>query len=280
MLWSQSRIDPVYAVIRREVLQRTALVRDILGADDILALELSLIGPFHFVAEPLAFRRAHPRRNAQERLVRIDPTRRHVHFAFTRRCVTYVRLVMSAPLGALDRIFLILDILRFFADRQLRRRSRDVVNRLQAFFAPASAAASRFVDGELRLKAFRRLARTASWGEFEGFLANLPTTAPPEIWKVAARELASNWGDDGAAVLRAWLFDWAECRRFAAVAIMKEDPRRWMEVLSKRHKIEPISTIRRLIEAAIVDDAPLRDGAENSVPLPNGRQELIQATEA
>ncbi len=51
-------IDPIYSMLRRSALERSRLLLRELPCDQILAVELSLLGPFGHVPEELAFRRA------------------------------------------------------------------------------------------------------------------------------------------------------------------------------------------------------------------------------
>ncbi len=60
MLWSfyagDAVYEPIYSMMRREILERTALIRMMARADAMLAAELSLIGRFHHVPKCLAHR--------------------------------------------------------------------------------------------------------------------------------------------------------------------------------------------------------------------------------
>lgn len=53
-------IDPMYSMMRRSALERTGLVRPIRLSDQLLAVELSLLGPYGHIGRPLAVRQ-HPR---------------------------------------------------------------------------------------------------------------------------------------------------------------------------------------------------------------------------
>ncbi|MBW8017913.1 MAG: glycosyltransferase family 2 protein [Planctomycetes bacterium] len=60
MLWTfhagDATYEPLYALMRRDVLENTALIRMMVKADRILAAELSLLGPFIQLEECLAHR--------------------------------------------------------------------------------------------------------------------------------------------------------------------------------------------------------------------------------
>ncbi len=80
MLWffhaGDRKYDPVYSMIRRDVLGRTQLIRMMDRADQMLAAELSLLGPFAHVPQCLAHRRKSYRhlRNKPMLMRRYDET--------------------------------------------------------------------------------------------------------------------------------------------------------------------------------------------------------------
>ena len=53
-------VNIIYGLIRTEVIQKTALIGDFIGADPIFVAELSLHGKFQEIPEHLFFRRMHP----------------------------------------------------------------------------------------------------------------------------------------------------------------------------------------------------------------------------
>ena len=57
--------DPIYGVIRRDVLRRTGLLGPYAGSDRVTLGELALYGRFHCVDEPLFFRRIHPAQSSR-----------------------------------------------------------------------------------------------------------------------------------------------------------------------------------------------------------------------
>jgi glycosyltransferase involved in cell wall biosynthesis len=50
----------IYGLIRRSALERTAVMPSYFGGDKIVLAELSLIGRYHLLSEPLFYRRCHP----------------------------------------------------------------------------------------------------------------------------------------------------------------------------------------------------------------------------
>ncbi|MHC4113879.1 MAG: glycosyltransferase family 2 protein [Planctomycetota bacterium] len=253
MLWSTSRIDPVYAVVRTEALKRTGLMRNILGTDAILAVELSLIGPFHFIPKPMVFRRSHQMRDCDERLQRIDPRGRFTHLAFSRRCIEYVRLTKRSPLTYAQRFYLILNIICFYLNFQVRRHLKAFWQRLVILKSPDRIAASRFAYKSLRVKAFSRFARRASWPELSRFLADLSASAPIPLWCRAAKLLAHRPEKEAQQVLAEWLQDKTECRRLAAALAMAEEPARWAYLLRSRLDIEESTRVRNLLKITIAN---------------------------
>jgi len=121
MMWSRSSIDPTYAVIRRSALLQTGLISTLLGADNILAAELSLLGPFGHIPEHLSFRTAQPRTD-KERVARIEPQTKTTHLEFTRSCLEFARIITNAKLNPAEQVLLLLDLMFFFVRCQVHRR--------------------------------------------------------------------------------------------------------------------------------------------------------------
>jgi glycosyltransferase involved in cell wall biosynthesis len=60
-VWEQlGLVNIIYGLIRSEVIQKTALIGDFIGADPLFVSELSLHGKFQEIPEHLFFRRIHP----------------------------------------------------------------------------------------------------------------------------------------------------------------------------------------------------------------------------
>jgi len=121
MLWSRSSIDLTYAVVRRRALLETSLISTLLGADDILAAELSLAGRFAHINERISFRTAQPRAD-EERMDRIEPSPKSTRCQFTRACIEYARIIKRAKLKVSERTMLLIDLAAFFSCAQIRRR--------------------------------------------------------------------------------------------------------------------------------------------------------------
>ena len=50
----------IYGLIRRSALERTSVMPSYFGGDKIVLAQLSLIGRYHLLSEPLFYRRCHP----------------------------------------------------------------------------------------------------------------------------------------------------------------------------------------------------------------------------
>ncbi len=122
IMWCHSLIDPTYAVIRRSALEKTSLITNLLQADDILAVELSLLGRFGHIRRYLSYRRAQPK-TAKERMDRIEPSPETIRLQFTRMCLEYWRIVKeSRRLNIIEKILLLVDLVVYFTCVQIRRR--------------------------------------------------------------------------------------------------------------------------------------------------------------
>jgi glycosyltransferase involved in cell wall biosynthesis len=99
--------EPLYSLIRRDVLANTALIRMMVKADRILAAELSLIGPFIQLEECLAHRWK-PKGvtvHSEKYLKRYRPDRsEELQSSPWRQFRALVSLVLEAPLSASQKL--------------------------------------------------------------------------------------------------------------------------------------------------------------------------------
>jgi len=123
IMWTRSLIDPTYAVVRRSALSRTRLISTLLQADDILAAELSLLGPFGHIPEYLSFRIAQVKTN-EERMARIELQPKTMRLEFSKLCLEYSRIIRGAKLNLnpIEKALLLVDLANFFICCQIRRR--------------------------------------------------------------------------------------------------------------------------------------------------------------
>lgn len=112
MLWFLQAgvgVDPIYSMLRRDALTRTALLPVSVWTDRSLALELSMLGPFCHVDEVLAVRR-NAREPADVRLSRYHPQLRPIGATSARlapRWTMYrdlAKVVWSSELDPLERV--------------------------------------------------------------------------------------------------------------------------------------------------------------------------------
>lgn len=82
---SRYYLDPIYSLIRRAELMKTNLLRPMIGTDEILAAELSLLGPWCHVPECLAFRRNPPAMTLLEVGKRYHPAMKSKRFWMLRQ---------------------------------------------------------------------------------------------------------------------------------------------------------------------------------------------------
>jgi glycosyltransferase involved in cell wall biosynthesis len=126
-------IEPIYGLMRLEVLRRTPLLGQFPDSDRVLVAELALHGPFRRIAEPLLLRRDHAGRST-----RAYPTRRmrmawispgastRVALPYARQFVEYVRAIRRAPIARVERVRC-LGHMAVWLETNRRRLSRELV---------------------------------------------------------------------------------------------------------------------------------------------------------
>lgn len=113
-------------LIRTEALRRTDLIADFIASDVNLLMQLSLLGKFGEVPEPLFRRRVHPQEGTRngdaERLLKIyNPTsHRSRTFTFWRLNLEHLRSVWRSPIGVGGKLNLTGFLIRkLFWDRRM-----------------------------------------------------------------------------------------------------------------------------------------------------------------
>ncbi|MDP8931292.1 MAG: glycosyltransferase [Actinomycetota bacterium] len=120
-------IDPIYSMVRRSALERCGLLRRELRCDQILAVELSLLGPFRHVPSELAFRRAPSFMRAPMAAGRYGVPLGRAGLQHLRMCAVLARSVDGSDLPPADRRTAYRAIGSFYFRRQsniARRRAR------------------------------------------------------------------------------------------------------------------------------------------------------------
>jgi glycosyltransferase involved in cell wall biosynthesis len=131
MLWFFSAgatlYEPLYSMMRRDVLARTGLIRMMTSADFMLAAELSLIGRFCHVPE-LLFHRTWPLASdveEQKRLTRYNPQRQQELPSSVWRFLRVLYcIIRAAPLGSWQRARCYWSALAFCSKQACRRSVR------------------------------------------------------------------------------------------------------------------------------------------------------------
>ena len=107
MLWflrnSRYLLDPLYGLMRARALRQTGMLRPMLGCDRLLAVELSLLGPFCHVPKGLQHRRVTPEMEACERLRWFAPQGGLSHNTFAGWCRMASSVLQSAPIPLLEK---------------------------------------------------------------------------------------------------------------------------------------------------------------------------------
>jgi glycosyltransferase involved in cell wall biosynthesis len=102
--------DPVFGLVRSEVLRRTALLGNYNSADVVLLQELALLGKFHEIPDRLFSRRVHPQistranRTPEAVAAWFDPSNEgRVAAPLWRLALERFRAVARSPLGTVDK---------------------------------------------------------------------------------------------------------------------------------------------------------------------------------
>jgi glycosyltransferase involved in cell wall biosynthesis len=131
--------DPHYAMYRRSALQQTRLLPFAFATDQILAAELSLLGPFGHIPECLSYRRRAPAAygDNEARPVLYHPDRpEELRPSFSRVCSNFNARVSSAPLTVFQKAVCRGAIARYFLKAELRKLDdavRDVARRAPGY---------------------------------------------------------------------------------------------------------------------------------------------------
>ncbi|HLK34258.1 MAG TPA: glycosyltransferase [Terriglobales bacterium] len=115
--------EPIFGLIRAEVLKKTSVHGDFPDSDRCVLAELALYGKFHKLPGYLFFHREHSMRvtrkypTRQERMFLLNPDR-HLRFVFPhfRQLAEYIAGVRRAPLTFWQRITCYLELLKWIKD--------------------------------------------------------------------------------------------------------------------------------------------------------------------
>lgn len=137
MLWfyqvSRFYLDPIYSLIRRSALERTALFQSMLGSDQVLAIELSLLGPFCHVPECLSFRNVPPNKTPAQLLRRLDPAKSDARWWMERMYWKMASFIAATPMSPRERFQSYGAWFYYFQKAEageMRNRARDYVKSL------------------------------------------------------------------------------------------------------------------------------------------------------
>jgi glycosyltransferase involved in cell wall biosynthesis len=132
-------IEPIYGLMRLDVLRKTPLLGQYPDSDRVLVAELALHGPFRRIPEPLFFRRDHPGRSTRlypsrrMRMAWISPASgRSFALPHARQFVEYIRAIRRAPIGAGDRLRC-LGYMAAWLEINRKRLARDFIGTAREF---------------------------------------------------------------------------------------------------------------------------------------------------
>jgi glycosyltransferase involved in cell wall biosynthesis len=124
ILWHLKDCYPVFGLIRRNALGRTRLITNNVEPDRILLGDLSLIGPFIRIREPLFFRALHPPRDQWEWLNPANPRWRRL--ATPRMVGQHLEALRRSTIHPAAKAWLALDVLIAIPARRTRWKLRKV----------------------------------------------------------------------------------------------------------------------------------------------------------
>ena len=112
-------VNAIYGLIRANILRKTALIENFIGADMALLAELTLYGMFWEISEFLFYRRLHPGASSSYKSLDqlqefYDPNSKgRIAFTQWKHLLAHCRSISRAPLGIRDR-----SLLSFFLVRK------------------------------------------------------------------------------------------------------------------------------------------------------------------
>ena len=137
-IWSVTMGTPVHSLIRSDALKKSRPFGGFINSDLVLLAELSLQGEFHQVDRPLFFRRMHPDQAAKKVLQEkkpwvLDPTnRRRLNLRWSYACYQTIKVVKRAQLSRIEKVRLMLAVLRCFKTRHGQRIKAELTTELRS----------------------------------------------------------------------------------------------------------------------------------------------------
>ena len=135
--------EPVYGVMRLDVLRETPRHRKYADGERVLLAELALRGLFHMIREPLFLHREHDRRSVavypdrQARTALLDPAMAgRIVFPHWKQLGDLWACIARAPIGAKERIKCRVEVLKWVVDYR-RRLASDLGVGMRAFLKKA-----------------------------------------------------------------------------------------------------------------------------------------------
>jgi|GEM_PF-1597230 len=118
-------IDPIYTMMYREVLLKTNLLQHIPSMDQVLAVELSFLGPFAHVPVCLAHRRWKNffKKTSKEKLLKAYSPEQHqnVNKSDFHVSKAFLSVVWAAPIRNREKILCVLPVVNFTVIRMWRK---------------------------------------------------------------------------------------------------------------------------------------------------------------
>jgi glycosyltransferase involved in cell wall biosynthesis len=146
MIRMEYRLEPIYGLMRIDVLHRTALQGQFADSDRVKLAELALHGRFHRIPRPLFFRREHASRS-----IRMHPGRQAraawIHpesaplltFPYHRQFVEYLRAIHRSRIGGRDLLLCYLHMARWLW-RNARLLWSDIDHAMRTLLSPVIRA--------------------------------------------------------------------------------------------------------------------------------------------
>lgn len=132
MLWflttSHLHISPIFSLMRRSALEKTKLIGNILYADLIFALEMSLLGPWGHIPKCLQFRK-HPDFAKPKETIKRYGLKQSSLFCRIKMCFVVIRTVWEKDfLRLYEKFYCVLAVIKYYLRVQRKRAFGKLLN--------------------------------------------------------------------------------------------------------------------------------------------------------
>ena len=131
MLWFLTEtylyIDPVFSIMRRSALEKTGMIKSVLYADLIFALDMSLLGPWGHIPKHLQFRKKPAFAPVKDTIKRYGLRYDH-RFTRIKLCFKVIRMVWGKDfLGFHEKVYCTLAVFKYYFVYYFKRAFRKIL---------------------------------------------------------------------------------------------------------------------------------------------------------